>query len=121
LFWNKDLFAEAGLSGPPETLDEMVEFAKKLTKKDANGNYLTVGFAVDTDGQDHHWWREVLIRLYGGQPYSDDGKSVAYTSEAGAKALKFITDFEATHKTGSNGFHEPWSRCVCCWSSWYGS
>ena len=104
LFWNKDLFAEAGLSGPPETLDEMVEFAKKLTKKDANGNYTSVGFAVDTDGQDHHWWREVLIRLYGGQPYSDDGKTIAYTTEAGAKALKFITDFEATHKVGSNGF-----------------
>jgi multiple sugar transport system substrate-binding protein len=104
LFWNKDMFSEAGLSGPPETLDEFVDYAKKLTKKDANGNYLSVGFAVDTDGQDHHWWREVLIRLYGGAPYSDDGKTVTYTSEAGAQALKFLTDFETTHKVGSNGF-----------------
>ena len=104
LFWNKDMFAEAGLSGPPETLDEMVDYAKKLTKKDADGNYLSVGFAVDTDGQDHHWWREVLIRLYGGQPYSDDGEKVIYPSDAGAKALKYLTDFEATHKVGANGF-----------------
>ncbi len=104
LFWNKDMFAEAGLSGPPETLAEMVDYAKKLTKKDADGNYLSVGFAVDTDGQDHHWWREVLIRLYGGAPYSDDGKNVIYTSEAGAKALKYLTDFESIHKTGANGF-----------------
>jgi multiple sugar transport system substrate-binding protein len=33
LFYNTDLFAEAGLSGPPKTLDEMVAYAAKLTKK----------------------------------------------------------------------------------------
>lgn len=104
LFWNKDLFAEAGLSGAPETLDQFVEYSKKLTKKDGDGNYLSIGYAVDTDGQDHHWWREVLTRLYGGQPYSDDGEKVAYNSAAGAKALQFLTDIEATHKVGSNGF-----------------
>ena len=32
LFYNNDLFSEAGLSGPPETLDQMVEYAKKLPK-----------------------------------------------------------------------------------------
>ena len=104
LFYNNDLFSEAGLSGPPETLDQMVEYAKKLTKTDSAGNYIQVGFAVDTDGQDHHFWREVLIRHFGGQPYSNDGQKVTYNTEAGAKALKYLTDFEKTHKTGSNGF-----------------
>ena len=104
LFYNTDLLAEAGLSGPPKTLDEMVEYAAKLTKKDADGNYLNIGYAIDTDGQDHHWWREVMTRLYGGQPYSDDGTKVAYNSDAGAKALAFLTDMETTHKVGSNGF-----------------
>ncbi len=104
LFYNNDLFKEAGLSGPPETLDEMVEYAKKLTKTDANGDYLQIGFGVDTDGQDHHFWREVLVRHFGGQPYSDDGQKVNYNNAAGAQALKYLTDFEKTHKTGSNGF-----------------
>jgi multiple sugar transport system substrate-binding protein len=104
LFYNKDLFAEAGISGPPETLDDFIDAAKKMTKKDSSGNYLQIGFAVDTDGQDHHWWREVLTRLYGGQPYSNDGKKIAYNSDAGIKALKFITDLEKTHKVSSNGF-----------------
>ena len=104
LFYNKDLFTEAGISGPPETLADFVDAAKKMTKKDSSGNYLQIGFAVDTDGQDHHWWREVLTRLYGGQPYSNDGKKIAYNSDAGIKALKFITDLEKTHKVGSNGF-----------------
>ena len=104
LFYNNDLFSEAGLSGPPETLDQMVEYAKKLTKTDSAGNYIQVGFAVDTDGQDHHFWREVLIRHFGGQPYSNDGQKVTYNTNAGAEALKYLTDFEKTHKTGSNGF-----------------
>ena len=55
LFYNKDLFTEAGISGPPETLEDFVDAAKKMTKKDSSGNYLQIGFAVDTDGQDHHW------------------------------------------------------------------
>ncbi len=59
---------------------------------------------MDTDGQDHHWWREVLTRLYGGQPYSADGTKVTYNSDAGVKALQFLTDIEATHQVGSNGF-----------------
>ena len=104
LFYNKDLFSEAGISGPPETLDEFVATAKRLTKKDSAGNYLQIGFAVDTDGQDHHWWREVLTRLYGGKPYSSDGKKIAYNSNEGTQALKFVTDLEKTHKVGSNGF-----------------
>jgi len=104
LFYNKDLFSEAGISGPPETLDEFVATAKRLTKKDNAGNYLQIGFAVDTDGQDHHWWREVLNRLYGGKPYSSDGKKIAYNSSSGSQALKFVTDLEKTHQVGSNGF-----------------
>ena len=104
LFYNKDLFSEAGISGPPETLDEFVTTAKRLTKKDNAGNYLQIGFAVDTDGQDHHWWREVLNRLYGGKPYSSDGKKIAYNSSSGSQALKFVTDLEKTHQVGSNGF-----------------
>ncbi|MBD2844109.1 extracellular solute-binding protein [Paenibacillus sp. IB182496] len=43
LIYNKDLFEQAGLSGPPQTLDEMVEYAKKITEAGkAEGAY---GFA----------------------------------------------------------------------------
>ena len=33
LFWNKALFAEKGLSGPPKTYAEMMDYAAKLTDK----------------------------------------------------------------------------------------
>ena len=40
LYWNKEAFEAAGLDPEvaPSSWDEMVEFGKKLTRKDANGN-----------------------------------------------------------------------------------
>ena len=40
LYWNKDLFKEAGLDPekPPRNWQEQLEFAQKLTKHDASGN-----------------------------------------------------------------------------------
>jgi len=50
-FYNADLVAEAGLSGPAKTWDEFVEYAKKMTKRDAEGNLLVAGFALQTKAQ----------------------------------------------------------------------
>src|SRR3954470_23779607 len=43
MFYNKDMFAKAGIAGPPKTLDELTEDAKKLTVKNADGSLKTVG------------------------------------------------------------------------------
>jgi len=106
LFYNKQLFEEAGLdpNKPPQTLDELVEAAKATVKHDSGGNITSEGITVSWEGQDHQWWREVLIRQNGGQPYSDDNKQVTYNDEAGLSALKFITDLQTVHKVGQAGF-----------------
>jgi len=104
LFYNQRLFDEAGIEAPPATLDELVEIAKKLTKKDAAGNLTQVGITTGMTAQDHHWWREVLVRQFGGQPYSDDDKSVNYNNEAGQKALQFYVDLAAKHEVTDAGF-----------------
>jgi len=54
LHYNKQLFREAGLDpeDPPETLDEFDRVAKKLTKKDEDGNYTQMGFLPTDPG----WW-----------------------------------------------------------------
>lgn len=106
LFYNKKLFQEAGLdpSKPPQTLDEYLDVAKKTVKRDAAGNMLSAGAVIDMPGQDLHWWREVLLRQMGGKPYSDDNKTVAYDSEAGAKALNWYADLQRIHKVGQAGF-----------------
>ncbi|POF32109.1 extracellular solute-binding protein [Roseibium marinum] len=108
LFYNERLFKEAGIESPPATLDELVETAKALTKLDGAGNITQVGITTGMTAQDHHWWREVLVRQFGGDPYVDDYKTVNYNSEAGLAALKFYTDLEQTHKvTLSTFMDEP--------------
>jgi multiple sugar transport system substrate-binding protein len=102
LFYNKALFAEAGVE-PPNTLDELLAAAKATTKVDGSGNMISAGITLDMAGQDHHWWREVLVRQFGGVPYDADG-NVAYNDEAGAAAMKFYTDLETEHKVGQVGF-----------------
>src|SRR5690554_3286961 len=80
LFYNKDLFEAAGLDpdNPPQTNDELLETALALTQRDGGGNITVEGLTLDMGGQDHQWWREVLVRQFGGQPYSDDYSTVTY-------------------------------------------
>lgn len=106
LFYNKALFEEAGLDpeNPPQTLDELVAAAEATTKRDGSGNITSEGITVEMGGQDHHWWREVLIRQFGGQPYSDDGTQVTYDDDAGLAALTFHSGLQTEHNVGLAGF-----------------
>ena len=44
LYINRSLLNEAGLSRPPRTISELTEYAKKLTKRNADGSLRVVGF-----------------------------------------------------------------------------
>ena len=102
LFYNKALLEQAGVE-PPTTLDELLAVAQATTQRDGAGNITTAGITLDMAGQDHHWWRENLVRQFGGVPYDENG-DVAYNDEAGAAALKFYTDLQAEHNVGLVGF-----------------
>jgi multiple sugar transport system substrate-binding protein len=107
LFWNKDLFEAAGLDpeAPPTTLDEFVEMAQQLTVYDGDPailNIVTEGYAPELPGQAHHWFREVLVRQYGGVPYSEDNRTVMWNSEEGCEAFAYLAAFETEYLTGSN-------------------
>ena len=102
LFYNKNLLDEAGVQ-PPTTLDELVAAAKATTKTDGGGNITSEGITLDFAGQDHQWWREVLVRQFGGEPYDANG-NVAYNSDAGLKALEFYTGLQTKEKVGMAGF-----------------
>ena len=89
LFWNKKLFREARLDPekPPKTLDELVMMAKKLTKRDRAGNIIQVGITMGPINQDHNWWREVLVRQFGGVPYDEGNEKVLYDDAAGLSGI----------------------------------
>lgn len=90
LFYNKRLLEEAGVE-PPTTMDEMIAAAAAMTKRDGAGNLTQVGMTAGMTAQDHHWWREGLIRQMGGEPYMEDYTKVNYNNDAGLKALEFYT------------------------------
>jgi len=105
-FWNKDLFAEAGLDPekPPQTWDEVLAVAKQLTKYDASGTLQQSGYGWNVTGQDYHLFMQVLLRQWGGQPFSDDNRKVTMNSEAGYEAFKWWMEMNTVHRVGKEDF-----------------
>ena len=104
LFYNERLLEEAGVE-PPTTLDEMIAAAQAMTKRDGAGNLTQVGMTAGMTAQDHHWWREGLVRQFGGEPYVDDYQTVNYNTEAGLEALNFYSSlFTGDDAVTSIGF-----------------
>ncbi len=102
LFYNTDMFAEAGLSGPPKTMDEMYAYAKKLAKYDAAGNLTRAGHSLRISGQGSGVAEKFWFVLYPmGGTIIEEGKTpgtyhAGYDNAAGRKALKYYID--AVHK-----------------------
>lgn len=103
LFYNKNLLDEAGVA-PPANLDDLIAVAKATAKTNAAGDLESVGITMDPAGQDHHWWREVLDRQYGGAPYNDDYTQVTYADAAGAESLGYYIGLAKTDKVTQLGF-----------------
>lgn len=70
LMYNKQAFQEAGLTEPPETLDQLLDYAQKLTKKDGSGNLTNIGFLPDYPWIDNVFWPVI----FGGSWVDDSGK-----------------------------------------------
>ncbi|MCP4404736.1 MAG: extracellular solute-binding protein [bacterium] len=107
LFWNKDLFAKAGLDPekPPTNWAEFVEYAKATTEKDADGKIQVAGYAFNPLGQDHHWIRECLIRQNNGVTVSEDGKQFLWNSTPeGYEAWQWYLDLAKVHGVGALDF-----------------
>jgi len=103
LFYNERLLEAAGVS-VPTTLDELVAAAKATTERDGAGNITTVGLTTGMTGQDHHWWREVLVRQFGGAPYTDDYQTVTYNDAAGLAALEWYVSLGGPEGVTQVGF-----------------
>lgn len=91
LYYNKAMFADAGLDGPPETWEELVEMGKILTHDDQYGLMLGMsGF-----GSFLFW---PFAFQNGATLISEDGTTAEFGSEAGLEAWKFYSDLYLTHK-----------------------
>lgn len=106
MFYNKDHFKEAGITKTPETIDEMLEMGKKLTKRDAKGNLTRVGLdlrlAGGGFGTSQKYWTQAMIP-YGAKVLEKVGNKwrAGYDNEAGRKALQFYIDSVHKYKVDS--------------------
>lgn len=101
--YSKKMFEEAGLDPkhPPENWDELREYAKKLTKRDSNGNLEVAG--VDLLSYDHRQIWLPFLWQNGGKLFDEEGNA-AFNSTEGVEALTFYTNLVNKDKVTDVGF-----------------
>lgn len=95
LFYNKQLLNKAGYNSPPETWEDLLGYAKTLTKKDSNGNIVQAGIAMGTASNVLHAPEIILLMLsQSGVNIVDlNARSFNLTGENAVSALDFYLNF----------------------------
>lgn len=89
LWYNVDLLAEAGIGKAPETWDELLQKAKKLTKVDGNGNIIQSGFAM------REWdFQEVFLPQTVPDFFRAGSRSVRLRGTEAEDAYRFMLDLK---------------------------
>ncbi|HMB92979.1 MAG TPA: extracellular solute-binding protein [Rhodothermales bacterium] len=90
LYYNKEMFREAGLDPeqPPETWEEMMDYADKLTIRRPDGTIERAGLSLRKTGYKPGISEKWLTFFYsaGGTPFNEDGTESHFNSEAGHEA-----------------------------------
>jgi multiple sugar transport system substrate-binding protein len=96
LLYNKKMFADAGITKAPETLDEFKEDACKLTVKNPDGTVVHTGYAV-MPGWDSGVVHPFLSLLWsnGGEYLASDLSKSLFNNQAGLETLNLYQDLIA--------------------------
>jgi multiple sugar transport system substrate-binding protein len=99
VYYNTDMYAEAGITGPPKSMDDIIANAYKLYKKDASGATVRSGLSLRLSGQGsgvaEKFW--ILLMQYGKtlirETPEGSGKWVAeYNGPEGVKLFQMYVD-----------------------------
>jgi sn-glycerol 3-phosphate transport system substrate-binding protein len=107
LYYNKEAFKEAGLDPEkgPATWEEMVEFGKKLVKKDANGNVTRWGVRIPSSGFPY-WLFQGLAAANGKVLANEDGNVTYFDDPAVIEALEYLVSLSKEHNIMAPGIIE---------------
>jgi multiple sugar transport system substrate-binding protein len=106
LYYNKDMLAEAGFKRPPDTMAELVDYAVKLTKRDAQGGLersgISLRFAGNPSGTCEKFWALGLLPN-GGDILTESKASPGkyhngFDGDAGYKGLSLYLDLIYKYK-----------------------
>ena len=82
LFYNKPMFEEAGLPGPPTTMTELVEYSRTLTE-DERGGFITLNF---------DWLYWPLFAVNGVEILNQDKIAAAFNTPAAVQVLETLAE-----------------------------
>lgn len=89
LFYNKPMFAKAGLGAPPKNFDEILAFAQKMTSGDATSGFMTLNF---------DWLYWPLFAMNGVQLVTPDLKKTTFNTP---KAIEVLDKLAKATQSGS--------------------
>ena len=95
MYWNKDLFAKAGLDPerPPRTLVELDRYNELLTKRDKRQRIVQMGFHPGEPG----WWHYAWGNWFGGRHVSPDGRTLLLDSPEWIAAYEWLNRLAETY------------------------
>jgi ABC-type glycerol-3-phosphate transport system substrate-binding protein len=119
MYWNKDMFASAGLANPPKYWNELLTIAPKITSLDKGVELKKSAVALGTWGNISNAKAilsalfmqagdTIVVRNQAGLPYVTLGsKAVNETTSPAESALRFYTEFANPSKTSYS-----WNRSL---------
>ena len=113
MLYNLELMQKAGLDPkrPPDTWDELVAAATKMTNPAENQWGLMLGNQPGFATAQTYW---ALLTAAGGELVTPDGRASAFNSPAGLETLAFLTDAVNRHKISPRRVYTD----VQAWSEW---
>jgi multiple sugar transport system substrate-binding protein len=103
MYYNKTMFKEAGIAGPPATFPDLIAAAQKLVKFDASGKMTRSGLSLRLSGQGSGIAEKfryllegagaaLIVRTASGKYHN------GYDNEGGRAALQFVVDAVQKYK-----------------------
>ena len=84
MYYNKEIFKEAGVEEPPVSWNEVVSIAKTISNNTDHD-----GFTFNFNGQGAYYSLAILLNGAGGKMFTEDG-AAAFNGPKGIKAVKFL-------------------------------
>ena len=107
LYWNKQMFRDAGLDPerPPQTWEEMVQYAKKLTQRGPDGRVTRWGVQIPSSGFPY-WLFQGLVTANGASLMNAAGTQTHFNQPAVVEALQYWVDLSRVHQVHPPGVVE---------------
>jgi len=104
LYWNKEMFKEAGLdpNRPPASWKEMLDYAQKLTKRDASNNVTQWGVQIPSSGFPY-WLFQALAIQNGVNLMNAAGTETYFDRTEVVEALQYWVDLANRYKVHPPG------------------